>query len=43
MANETVEYFKTNISRTLIVLKRALDTTKKWNLKHYMGDKFKAF
>ncbi len=27
----------------LIVLERALDTTKKWNLKHAMGDKFNAF
>jgi len=25
------------------VLERALDTTKKWNLKHYMKDNFKAF
>lgn len=43
IANETVEYFKTNIEQKLIVLERALDTTKKWNLKHYMGDKFNAF
>jgi len=27
----------------LIVLERALDTTKKWNLKHAMGDKFNPF
>lgn len=39
----TVEYFKTHTNQKLIVLERALDTTKKWNLKHYMGDKFKAF
>jgi len=43
IANETVEHFKTNIEQKLIVLERALDTTKKWNLKHYMGDKFNAF
>ncbi|MFC4142851.1 site-specific DNA-methyltransferase [Pedobacter mendelii] len=43
LADETVEYFKTNIDQKLIVLERALDTTKKWNLKHSMGDKFKAF
>ena len=43
IADETVEYFKTNTVQKLIVLERALDTTKKWNLKHYMGDKFKAF
>ncbi len=43
IANETVAHFKTNIEQKLIVLERALDTTKKWNLKHYMGDKFNAF
>lgn len=41
--NDTVEYFKTNTSQKLIVLERALDTTKKWNLKHYLGEKFNAF
>ncbi len=43
IADETVEHFKTHTEQKLIVLERALDTTKKWNLKHYMGDKFKAF
>ena len=43
IADETVAYFKTHTDQKLIVLERALDTTKKWNLKHYMGDKFKAF
>ena len=43
LAEETVEYFKTHSGKKLIVLERALDTTKKWNLKHYMGDKFNAF
>jgi adenine-specific DNA-methyltransferase len=41
--DETVEYFKTHTGQKLIVLERALDTTKKWNLKHYLGDKFNAF
>jgi len=43
LADETVEYFKTHTDQKLILLERALDTTKKWNLKHYMGEKFKAF
>lgn len=43
LSAETVEYFKTHTDQKLIVLERALDTTKKWNLKHYMGEKFKAF
>lgn len=43
LAEETVEYFKKNTEQKLIVLERALDTTKKWNLKHYMKDNFKAF
>ena len=43
IADETVEYFKTHTNQKLIVLERALDTTKKWNLKHSMGDKFNAF
>lgn len=40
---ETVEYFKKNTGQKFICLERALDTTKKYNLKHYMGDKFTAF
>jgi adenine-specific DNA-methyltransferase len=43
LAEETVDYFKKNTEQKLIVLERALDTTKKWNLKHYMKDNFKAF
>ncbi len=43
IADETVEHFKTHTDQKLIVLERALDTTKKWNLKHAMGDNFKAF
>lgn len=43
IAMETVEHFKTNTEQKFICLERALDTTKKYNLKHYMGDKFIAF
>ncbi|MDP2688289.1 MAG: site-specific DNA-methyltransferase [Aequorivita sp.] len=43
LAEETVEHFKKHNEQKLIVLERALDTTKKWNLKHYMKDNFKAF
>ena len=43
IANETVEHFKMHTDQKLIVLERVLDTTKKWNLKHAMGDKFNAF
>jgi len=43
IADDTVEHFKTDTDQKLIVLERALDTTKKWNLKHAMGDKFNAF
>ena len=41
--NETVVHFKTHTNQKLIVLERAIDTTKKWNLKHVIGDKFTAF
>jgi adenine-specific DNA-methyltransferase len=40
---ETVEIFKKKLDKKFICLERALDTTKKYNLKHYMGDKFHAF
>ena len=40
---DTIEYFKTNTDKKFICLERALDTTKKYNLKHYLGDKFNAF
>ena len=43
IAAETLEYFKTHIDKKLIVLERALDTTQKWNFKHYLGENFKAF
>lgn len=41
--SETVDYFKSNTGLKFICLERALDTTKKYNLKHYLGDKFNAF
>ncbi len=43
LTDETVKYFKNNTEQKIIVLERALDTTKKWNLKHYMKDNFKTF
>lgn len=39
----TVEYFKKHTDKKFICLERALDTTKKYNLKHYLGDMFNAF
>lgn len=43
IAPETVEYFKTNKDQKFICLERALDTTKKYNLKHYLGDLVDVF
>ena len=40
---DTVEYFKTNTDMKFICLERALDTTKKYNLKHYLSNNFNAF
>jgi adenine-specific DNA-methyltransferase len=40
---DTVEYFKTHTDKKFICLERALDTTKKYILKHYLGDLFNAF
>src|ERR1043166_1652140 len=39
---ETVDWFKTHKDRFFICLELALDTTKKWNLKHNLGEKLKA-
>lgn len=39
----TVEHFKKHTDKKFICLERALDTTKKYNLKHYLGDLFNAF
>jgi len=43
IADETMEYFKTHVNKKFICLERALDTTKKWNLKHYLKKNFSAF
>jgi adenine-specific DNA-methyltransferase len=40
---ETVDHFKTHKDKFFICLELALDTTKKWNLKHNLGEKLKAF
>jgi adenine-specific DNA-methyltransferase len=40
---ETVDHFKKHSEHFFICLELALDTTKKWNLKHHLGDKLKAF
>ena len=43
IAAETVDHFKTDKEHFFICLRLALDTTKKWNLKHHLGEKLKAF
>ena len=43
IADETIEYFKTHTSQKFICLERALDTTKKYNLKHYLGELVDVF
>jgi adenine-specific DNA-methyltransferase len=40
---DTVEHFKKHTDKKFICLERALDTTKKYNLKHYLADLFHAF
>ena len=42
LADGTVDYFKTHRERIFICLERALDTTKKWNLLHYLGERLKT-
>lgn len=39
---ETVDHFRTNKDQFFICLELALDTTKKWNLKHNLGEKPKT-
>ena len=39
---ETVDFFRTHNDMFFICLELALDTTKKWNLKHNLGEKLKA-
>lgn len=38
---ETIEQLK-DAEHKFICLERALDTTKKWNLNNYLGEKFAA-
>jgi len=42
VAEETIDYFKTHTDTMFICLERALDTTKKWNLNHTLGERLKA-
>ncbi len=42
IAPETVDEFDGDKDRTFICLEAALDTTKKWNLKHHLGDRLRA-
>jgi adenine-specific DNA-methyltransferase len=39
---ETVDQFKTHKDKFFICLELALDTTKKWNLKHNLGERLKT-
>ena len=43
LADATVDYFLQNTDTKFICIERALDSTKKFNLKKKMGDKFFAF
>ena len=43
IAPDTVDHFKKNDEHFFICLELSLDTTKKWNLKHHLGDKLKVF
>lgn len=40
---QTAQLLKKNSDTGFICLERALDTTTKYNLKHYLGDNFNAF
>lgn len=42
IAVETIDYFKAHTNTMFICLERALDTTKKWNLNHTLGERLKA-
>jgi adenine-specific DNA-methyltransferase len=42
IAAETVDAFRGDKDATFICLEAALDTTKKWNLKHHLGDRLRA-
>lgn len=43
LSDETVEYFMAHTDKKFICIERALDTTKKFNLKEKMQEKFFAF
>ena len=43
LADATVDYFMEHTDTRFICIERALDSTKKFNLKKKMGDKFYAF
>jgi adenine-specific DNA-methyltransferase len=43
LEDETVNYFMSHTDTKFICIERALDSTKKFNLKEKMGDKFFAF
>lgn len=43
LSDSTVDYFMQNTDTKFICIERALDSTKKFNLKKRMGDKFFAF
>lgn len=43
LADSTVDYFMQNTDKKFICIERALDSTKKFNLKNRMQDKFFAF
>ena len=43
LADSTVDYFMQHPDKKLICIERALDSTKKFNLKNRMQDKFFAF
>jgi adenine-specific DNA-methyltransferase len=42
IAPETVDHFKGDKQSFFICLELALDTTKKWNLKHHLSDRLNA-
>ncbi|MFN0139346.1 MAG: site-specific DNA-methyltransferase [Pyrinomonadaceae bacterium] len=43
LSDATVEQLRKLIDNKVVVIERALDTTKKWNLHNSLGEKFKAF
>ncbi len=43
IAKETLKELEPLKEKIFLCLERALDTTMKWNLKHFLGDKLIAF